>query len=278
MLRALLQSSLRRAEKIIVLDRFVEQRIGAKGIPEEKIDVIAPWAHDDSARFDAEGREAFRRAHNLAGKFVVMYAGNHSPCHPLDTVLAAAQELRARSDIAFVFAGGGSEQHKVREFAQRNQLENVLCLTYQPIEKLSALLSAADLHVVVMGEQFVGIVHPSKIYNLLAIGSPFLYIGPAESHLGDIIARLADSKRAFHIPHGEVPSVTQLIGNRAGEFRANEAPVLSTGRTPLTPALAQEYSKAVLLPKLLAHIEALCARAPETETEPSATKLQSAVR
>lgn len=271
LLRALLQSSMRRAEKIVVLDRFVEQRIRRKGIPEEKIDVIPPWAHDDSVRFDAEGREAFRRAHNLTGKFVVMYAGNHSPCHPLDTVLGAAQQLSTRADIAFVFAGGGSEQHKVRQFAQHNQLGNVLCLTYQPIDKLSALLSAADLHVVVMGERFVGIVHPSKIYNLLAIGSPFLYIGPAESHLGDIIARLRDSSRAFHIPDGEVHSVTRLIVDRAGEPRP-------ASLDPVPPALAHEFSKAVLLPRLVAHVEALCARAPETETETAATKLQSAVR
>src|SRR6266446_10889084 len=121
-LRSFLQSSLRRADKIVVLDRFVKERIGAEGIPEEKIDVIPPWAHDDSVRFDEEGREAFRREHNFAGKFVVMYAGNHSPCHPLDTVLGAAQELRARDDIVFVFAGGGSEQHKVQEFADRKSV------------------------------------------------------------------------------------------------------------------------------------------------------------
>jgi len=274
LLRVLLRSSLRRADKIVVLDRFVKQRIGIEGIPEEKIDVIPPWSHDESVRFDAEGREAFRRAHNLASKFVVMYAGNHSPCHPLDTVLQAAQELRARDDIVFVFAGGGSEQHKVREFARVNDLTNVLCLPYQPIEKLSALLSAADLHVVVMGARFLGIVHPSKIYNILAIGSPFLYIGPAESHLGDIIERLSDSSGAFHARFGEVHSVTRLIVDRAEGLRTRRA-----GSGSVTPSpLAQEFSKAVLLPRLLAHVEALCGHATEEKIEPSATKLQSAVR
>jgi colanic acid biosynthesis glycosyl transferase WcaI len=281
LLRALLQSSLRRADKIVVLDRFVKQRIEVEAMPEEipedKIDVIPPWSHDDSVRFDADGREAFRRAHNLAGKFVVMYAGNHSPCHPLDTVLAAAQELRKQADIVFVFAGGGSEQNTVREFARNRQLENVLCLPYQPIEKLSALLSAADLHVVLMGERFRGIVHPSKIYNILAIGSPFLYIGPAESHLGDIIARLGDSNSAFHARHGEVDLVSQVIRGRADQHRAGNLLATASGSVK-APALAQEFSKAVLLPRLLAHVEALSARAPEAETETAATKLQSAVR
>jgi colanic acid biosynthesis glycosyl transferase WcaI len=282
LLGALLQSSMRRAEKIVVLDRFVKQRIVARGIPEEKINVITPWSHDDSVRFDEEGREAFRREQNLAGKFVVMYAGNHSPCHPLDTLVAAAQALRARDDLVFCFAGGGSEQNKVREFARDNQLTNVLCLPYQPIEKLSALLSAADLHVVVMGERFAGIVHPSKIYNVLAIGSPFLYIGPTPSHLGDIIARLGDSDGAFHTDHGEIDLVARLIEDRADKFRSRRAgnPLATpTSRGSVTPTpLAPEFSKAVLLPRLVAHVEALCARASEAKTEPSATKLQSAVR
>ena len=275
LLGGLLQSSLRRAERIVVLDRFVKQRIVAKGIPEEKLDVIPPWAHDDSVRFDEEGREAFRRAHNLAGKFVLMYAGNHSPCHPLDTVLGAAQQLSARDDIVFVFAGGGSEQSKVREFARVNHLTNVLCLPYQPIERLSALLSAADLHAVLMGEEFVGIVHPSKIYNILAIGSPFLYIGPAESHLGDIISRLGDRHSAFRARHGEVDPVVRIILDRAEEHRAVHP--LASGSVTSSP-LAQEFSKAVLLPRLVAHVEALYPHASEEKVEPSATKLQSAVR
>ncbi len=280
LLGALLQSSMRRAEKIVVLDRFVKRRVFAKAIPEEKIEVIPPWSHDDSVRFDGEGREAFRRAHSLAKKFVVMYAGNHSPCHPLDTVLAAAQELSTRDDIVFVFAGGGREQNKVSDFACSNQLKNVVCLPYQPLEKLSALLSAADLHVLVMGEQFVGIVHPSKIYNLLAIGLPFLYIGPAQSHMGEIIARLGDRESAFHADHGEVDLVARLIVDRAEQFRAqrlgNTRAAASEAVAP-TP-LAQEFSKTVLLPRLVAHVEALGARVTEAKNEPSATKLQSVVR
>src|SRR4029079_11338516 len=111
------------------------------------------------------------RAHGLAGKFVVMYAGNHSPCHPLDCLLEAAEKLSSRADIAFGFVGGGSEQRKVEEFARTRQLENILCLPYQPQEELSAVLSAADLHVVAMGEAFPGIVHPCKVYNILTIGT-----------------------------------------------------------------------------------------------------------
>ncbi len=276
LLGALLHTSMRRAAKIVALDRFAKERIVAKGISDEKIEVIPPWAHDDAVRFDVAGREAFRRTHNLADKFVVMYAGNHSPCHPLDTLMAAALELGPREDIVFCFAGGGSEQKRVSDFARDNQLKNVLCLPYQPIEKLSALLSAADLHVVVMGEEFVGIVHPSKIYNLLTIGSSLIYIGPRQSHMGDIIARINESERAFHADHGDVDSVARFILGSADEHRAINP--LATANGSVAASLAREFSKSVLLPRFVAHVEALGVNATEGKLEPAATKLQSAVR
>ncbi len=86
----------------------------------------------------------------------------------------------------FCFVGGGSEQVKVREFAAQHGLKNVKCLPYQPLNELSGSLSAADLHVVVMGEEFVGIVHPCKVYNIMLVGAPALYIGPEPSHVTDI--------------------------------------------------------------------------------------------
>src|SRR5262249_9204014 len=154
-----------RARKVVVLDRFMREKVRAKGVPAEKIAVIPPWSHDKSIGYDKLGRNLFRAEHGLASKFVVMYSGNHSPCHPLDTVLEAARQLASDSAIPFCFVGGGSEMAKVKEFAGRHSLDNVVCLPYQPLEHLSASLSAADLHLVVMGDAFVGLVHPCKIYN-----------------------------------------------------------------------------------------------------------------
>ncbi len=85
--------SMRRAERIIVLDRFVKERVVGKGIPDRKVVVVPTWSLDDAVRFDPAGRAAFRKEHGLTDKFVVMYSGNHSPCHPLDTLLAAARTL-----------------------------------------------------------------------------------------------------------------------------------------------------------------------------------------
>jgi glycosyltransferase involved in cell wall biosynthesis len=276
-LAALLRSSMRRAQKIIALDRFAKERIVDKGIQESKIEIIPPWSYDDAAQFDREGREVFRRRHNLSEKFVVMYAGNHSPCHPLDTLLEAAKKLRARDDIVFCFVGGGSEFGKVADFARANKVRNIRCLPYQPQAELSGVLSAADLHVVVMGDGYQGIIHPCKIYNVLTVGSPFVYIGPLESHVSEIISRLPEHGRAFSAQHGQVDLVAKSILSLAenslsaagvetvGSDRGSSASQTVLSATPRsagsgTPAVAQEFSSRTLLPRFIAQIELLRAQ------------------
>lgn len=62
-------------------------------IQSEKITVLPPWSHDDVIHYDPPGCAVFRQQYGLTGKVVVIYSGNHSPCHPLNTVLEAALRL-----------------------------------------------------------------------------------------------------------------------------------------------------------------------------------------
>lgn len=248
LMSALQRWSFGRAARIVALDRFMAARLRAKGVAEEVIHIDAPWSHDDAVRWDVAGREAFRAEHGLAGKFVVMYSGNHSPCHPLDTVLEAARELAGHPTLHFLFVGGGSEHGKVRAFAQREGLRNITCLPYQPKERLSASLSAADLHLVVMGAPFVGMVHPCKVYNILALGLPWLGIGPEECHLADLAARLGDERYARTARHGDVLGLVQTLEKAA-----------AAGPLPPSPgsqALAAEFSQSRLRPRLIEVIAA----------------------
>ena len=238
LLQKMLNHSLRRATRTIVLDRFMKERVVAKGIDPARIEVVPPWSHDDKVSFSEAGRGEFRQRHGLADKFVVMYSGNHSPCHPLDTLLESALRLASRSEIVFCFIGGGSEQTKVQEFAVHHELKNVKCLPYQPLNDLSSSLSAADLHVVVMGEEFVGIVHPCKVYNIMSVGAPVLYIGPEPSHVTDIAAQQG---RFFLKHHGDVEGVT------AGIFEAMQLRERQ--------CVGTAFSKEMLLPRFLGLIE-----------------------
>ena len=195
----------------------MRDRIRAKEIPEDRIEVIPPWSLDDEVSFDPEGRDLFREKHGLTDKYVIMYSGNHSPCHPLDSVVDAAVKLKEDTRFVFFFVGGGSEHKKIARRIEDGGLRNVRCLPYQPMEKLAGSLSAADLHVVVMGEPFVGMIHPCKIYNILSISAPFLFIGPEASHVGDLIAKHPDAFLCRRSAQGEVDTIADHIKAIADE-------------------------------------------------------------
>ena len=253
--------------------------------------VIPPWSHDTEVKFDPAGRERFRKAHGLDGKFVVMYSGNHSPVHPLDTLLDAAQQLASDPEVVFCFIGGGSEWRKIKEKAesrkqkaeiplptdscppssvprppssgqekaasgtgdfsvsafQRFSFSNILCLPYQPLDQLSGSLSAGDLHVVVMGDPFVGLVHPCKIYNILNVGAPVLYIGPRVSHISEIADAANGQLTCLSARHGDVAGVVKQIQ----QLRSRTSP------TACQPAasLRSLFSKGTVLPKLITELE-----------------------
>ena len=269
--------SLRRAEKIIALDRFMQTQIQAKGIARERIAVIPPWSHDDAVKFNGDGRERFRKKHGLEDKFVVMYSGNHSPCHPLDTLLQAALRLATDPRFFFLFVGGGSEFRKIQKLAGPRKTEdaspssqlsefqpsafqnapqsfpNLLCLPYQPLNELSGSLSAADLHVVAMGDPFVGVIHPCKIYNVLSVTAPVLYLGPPSSHLSEVLDAL-DSAVSARVAHGDVDRCVSEIQRIAALNRRGES-----GRYA---AVAAKFSQAALLPRLLAELECAEVKTP----------------
>jgi len=119
-------------------------------------------------------------------------------------------------------------------------------LPYQPRQQLSGSLSAADLHVVTMGDRFKGLVHPCKIYNILAIGAPFLYIGPAESHVSDLWQRDSRGIGGFSARHGDVEDVVRHI-----RTAALTGPIRITCNTELL----LHFSSRTLLPELITILE-----------------------
>lgn len=245
-LESLLRFCLRSSARVFVMDRFMASRVAARGVAAERLAVMPPWSHSEKVGFDAAGREEFRRQHGLQDKFVVMYSGNHSPCHPLDTLLGAALALRDDPTVAFLFVGGGSEFRKVTNFVRENGLTNIQQLPYQPIDRLAASLSAADLHAVVMGEPFVGIVHTCKVYNILALGIPFIYIGPSRSHIMDLASIGTAAVWMHHAPTGDTSRVLEIIHE-----------VHKTGPYPRRweQAVSKEFAQETILPRMIHEIE-----------------------
>jgi hypothetical protein len=247
---------LQKADRVIALDRFMCSRIVKKGVSRSRIAVVPPWSHDAEVRFDLKGRERFRRRHGLGGKFVVMYSGNHSLCHPLDTVLEAARILADFQKIIFCFIGGGAQfcgvESAARGINSRAGDEDgggarIVCLPYQPLRQLSASLSAADLHLVVMGDPFVGIVHPCKIYNILRVARPVIYVGPKPSPASEVLEQQLDGLLSACVSHGDAAGLVRQIMRMQ---RASHELAGTSGSE-----LVARFSRETVLPRLMMELE-----------------------
>jgi colanic acid biosynthesis glycosyl transferase WcaI len=246
-LRKALERSFQQSTAIIALDRFMADRIAAKGVDRRKIHVVAPWAHDKEVKPDPEGSKAFRREHGLTDAFVVMYSGNHSPIHPIQTVVEAVRRLfvnvnvNVKEKIKFVFVGGGTGWEEIRKIKEKEKLTNVICLPYQPLNKVGASLGSADLHVVAMGEAFVGLVHPCKVYNLLSLGLPWVGLGPRNCHLTDLLKEPGKDSGCEVVPGTDAAALARLIQERASRPKSDPARLKKVG---------ENYRESVLAPRL----------------------------
>ncbi len=206
--------ALRRSEGVITLDDEMATRLKNK-CPPSRLLVQALWPLKPSADQKNTGTqghpnsasEDFARRHGFDGKFVVMYSGNHTSQHPLNTLLEAADKLVTNGNVVFVFIGGGNAKHLIDLRAREGQ-KNIVSLPYQPLGGLHTALLAADLQTVIVGKSSVGIVHPSKLYTALALPCPILLVAPRNCPAREIVESL---HAGWTVEDGEVDNLVAII-------------------------------------------------------------------
>lgn len=206
---ALNRRLLRTAETVVALDRFMADRLNDKHPVNDKAVVIPPWPQFLTDRRRKRSDNPFAVKHGLTEKFVVMYSGNHGIFLPLATLLQTAHRLADDDRFRFVFIGDGVRKAEVeRHVADHPDDDNVLVLPYQPFDTLPDSLGSADVHVVSMTDDMVGIIHPCKIYGTMAVGRPTLYFGPRPSHVADLLDR---HRCGWQVDHGDAPAAVRIL-------------------------------------------------------------------
>ena len=170
----------RRADAVTVLSddlrRNVEAKLAGRGPRVRRRSrtrvVTIPNFVDTAAVTPGPAENAYRSEHGLAGRQVVMYAGNLGHSQPFDLIVAAAEAFSDRDDVVFVVNGDGVARPGLEAAASR--LPNIRLVGYQPAERLSEVLAAADVHLVLLRRGLAASSVPSKSYTILAAGRPVL--------------------------------------------------------------------------------------------------------
>jgi len=189
LLRALVRSYLRRADRIVAIGETMRARLEQKGAAAERISVIPNWA-DTGALRPAPRDNAWSRAHGFDGRFVVMHSGNVGHAQDLDVLIRAATLLRDLDDLTVAIIGGGARHAELVALAKALGAERVTFLPYQPRELLAQSLSAADVHVVGLARGLAGYVVPSRLYGVLAVGRPVIVAADGETETVRLVERI----------------------------------------------------------------------------------------
>ena len=213
---------LRHATTITALDDSMARRFSAKAEHNRPIEIQPPWPVQEPSEWMDPSENPFRRRFGLTNERVVMHAGNHSAVHPLDTLVQAIRQQEP-SSLQYFFVGGGVGKANLERWVNEEHQQNVTLLPYQPREQVAGMLSAADVHVVSVGNNTVGIVHPSKIYGALAAGRPVLVLGPRESPAAQLVL---EHQLGWHVEHGDVDGTSAVL-NKIENLTSDELEALN---------------------------------------------------
>jgi colanic acid biosynthesis glycosyl transferase WcaI len=160
-------------EKISVIENGVETQLFA---PEPLIG--EPFAGPRTAGESGteQSRTALRQQLGAEGKFVVSYIGTMGMAHGLETIIAAAVQLRETNpEIIFLMLGEGAEKERIVALARERDLNNLRFVDQQPREKIPAYINASDACLVLLKKtDLFKTVIPTKMLEFMSCARPVI--------------------------------------------------------------------------------------------------------
>ncbi|MBR5604497.1 MAG: glycosyltransferase family 4 protein [Bacteroidales bacterium] len=165
----------RNADKIIVISQDFKRNIMAKGVPEEKIEVIYNWVDEQAVvNIPRKENKLFEKYNLNPNKFYVTYCGNIGLTQNMDLLLDVAKELASEENIHFVLVGEGADKERVKSRVKNENVNNVSFLPFQPYEDISHVFSLGDAGLIIskpgVGENSV----PSKTWSIMSAERPVI--------------------------------------------------------------------------------------------------------
>lgn len=179
--------SLKIAAANVVVGTLMADKVAARGVARNHIQVIANWSEDNSIAPIATCDNILRRQWGLKNKFVIGYSGNLGRAHEFATILAAAERLQSNSDIVFLCIGGGHQMAQLVKQVNERGLTNFQFRDYQDQDVLQFSLSVPDVHWVSLRPELEGLIMPSKIYGIAAAGRPILAICAKDGEISRLV-------------------------------------------------------------------------------------------
>ena len=230
---------LNRTDLVVVLSAEMKHQLRRIGV-RTPIEVVPLWVDT----------EHLQPAPSVEGPPIrVLYSGNLGRKQGLEQVVDLARELAPRrSDIEIVVRGNGSRAAELSEEIARLDLNNIRMVDLQPSEALGSALAAGDIHLVPQRPDAADFAVPSKVFNIMAVGRPFVATALPDS----VLWRLQRQSGAFLcVPPDDPPSFAEAVVKLADDSRLRQ----ELGRRG-REFVELHYAKPLILDHLLSRLDA----------------------
>ena len=167
--------SYRSATRLVALSPGIAHGIAARGVSEQKIQVIPNGCDLD---IFAAAPVPWRPVEVPEANLMAIFTGTHGMANGLHAVLDAAAELkrRGRDDISLVLIGDGMKKPELVARARSEALDNMVFLAPVSKIRLAGLMASADLGLQTLANvpAFYYGTSPNKFFDYIAAGRPVL--------------------------------------------------------------------------------------------------------
>lgn len=176
-----------KARKITTITDAMRERL-TKYVNKDRVNVVPIWTDNSFLKPMPKSENPFLKTHQIEDKFIVMYSGNMGKSHHVEVIVDLALKCQGQSELFFLLIGGGDKFKEMELLIQSYRLSNIKILPWQDTSLLPFTLSGADLALVTVGNEASDLSIPSKIYNLMSVGTPILCVAPIEAALSKLVS------------------------------------------------------------------------------------------
>jgi glycosyltransferase involved in cell wall biosynthesis len=160
---------------------FFERWIG-DGV--RRIEILQNWL----TQAPPQGCSINLAATSLAGRTILVYAGNMGVAQGMDLVLDLAERWKDRADIGFVLVGRGSDAARLRADASQRGLTNMLFFDEIDPDEIAGLYQQCHIGLVALDRRHKTHNIPGKFLSYMHCGLPALAVVNAGNDLVSMIA------------------------------------------------------------------------------------------
>ncbi len=181
------------AYKIFTLSNEMKMKI-QEYAKDADVHVIANWTAFYGLKRIPKSENKLVNQNGYKNKFIIQYSGNIGFTHNVEVLVDIAEEMESEKDLLFLIIGRGRKVEDIKKMITKKGLENCKILPFRKDEDLFDSLCAADIAVVILDDKTPDVSVPSKIYNLMAAGTPLMVIADKNSGLASIIFKYQNGK------------------------------------------------------------------------------------